>query len=281
MAIEHIMQRLKSVSSNGASYLPSVLTAAGQTKLLQHPPKGAVHVTHCQLFTTVTAFMTLLLFMQVRMLFTSGLQHHTCAQMWQLDSSHASGSFGKSTDHSARRLKEPKHPFPELNHLVVVAGHAVFVGFDYTKTDDPNNWFLLEYQKYPEYPQSFMKHMELGVAQAAQDPKALLLFSGAQKMMLCEVLPCRCLLLRKTCFYSSFSALLVIIDVRRQDQKDGRPSQRGGKLLAALRGSSLVWQPQRAGTGLYRGMSLPVHRCVHSTSSNKQQSTTGTCARQL
>lgn len=100
--------------------------------------------------------------------------------MRQVDTSHASGSFGTTTSHSTRRLKEPKHPFPELTHLVVVACHAVFVGFDYTKTDDPANWYLLEYQKYPEYPQSFMKHMELGVAETMTDPKALLLFSGAE-----------------------------------------------------------------------------------------------------
>ncbi len=99
--------------------------------------------------------------------------------MRQLDASRASGSFGSTpSSHATRRLKEPKHPFPTLTHLVVVACHAVFIGFDYTKTDDPANWYLLDYQKYPEYPRSFMKHIHLGIAEAARDPAALLLFSG-------------------------------------------------------------------------------------------------------
>lgn len=40
-----------------------------------------------------------------------------------------------------------KHPLPHLTNLVVVAAHAVFTGFDFTKSEDPGNWFLLSYQR--------------------------------------------------------------------------------------------------------------------------------------
>lgn len=83
-----------------------------------------------------------------------------------------------ASSHSSRRLQQAKPPFPELTHLVLVACHSVYVGVDYTKTDDPANWYLLDYQKYPEYPQSFMKHIQLGVAEAANNSNALLMFSG-------------------------------------------------------------------------------------------------------
>ena len=40
-----------------------------------------------------------------------------------------------------------KHPLPHLTNLVVVAAHAVFTGFDFTQSEDPANWLLLDYQK--------------------------------------------------------------------------------------------------------------------------------------
>ena len=40
-----------------------------------------------------------------------------------------------------------KHPLPHLTHLVVVAAHAVFTGFDFTQSEDPANWYLLDYQR--------------------------------------------------------------------------------------------------------------------------------------
>ena len=40
-----------------------------------------------------------------------------------------------------------KHPLPHMTNLVVVAAHAVFTGFDFTQSEDPANWYLLDYQR--------------------------------------------------------------------------------------------------------------------------------------
>ena len=39
------------------------------------------------------------------------------------------------------------HPVPQLRSLVLVACHAVFIGSDYRKAEDPDAWLLLDYQK--------------------------------------------------------------------------------------------------------------------------------------
>ncbi len=63
----------------------------------------------------------------------------------------------------------------ELTHLVIVPGHAVW-----NLRDDPtldSAWFLKPFQNGE--PRYFIQHIEAGVRAAAQDPAALLLFSGA------------------------------------------------------------------------------------------------------
>ncbi|GFR46772.1 hypothetical protein Agub_g8400 [Astrephomene gubernaculifera] len=71
-------------------------------------------------------------------------------------------------------------PAATLKNLVLVAGHAVYTGVDYSEASKESSWFLEEYQKVPGEAQSFLDHIRLGIEEAALDPEALLLFSGGQ-----------------------------------------------------------------------------------------------------
>ncbi|GLI62625.1 hypothetical protein VaNZ11_005289 [Volvox africanus] len=71
-------------------------------------------------------------------------------------------------------------PAAALKNLVLVAGHAVYTGVDYSEANKESSWFLEEYQKVKGEAQSFLDHIQLGIEEAALDPDALLLFSGGQ-----------------------------------------------------------------------------------------------------
>ena len=49
--------------------------------------------------------------------------------------------------YSRERLQNISPLFPTGSHLVVVAGHAVFGGLDYSKIYDEEGWILLDYQR--------------------------------------------------------------------------------------------------------------------------------------
>lgn len=46
----------------------------------------------------------------------------------------------------------PRRPAAHLRNLVLVACHAVFIGSDYSKAEDPDAWLLLDYQKVLRLP---------------------------------------------------------------------------------------------------------------------------------
>ncbi|KAJ9531692.1 hypothetical protein QJQ45_021837 [Haematococcus lacustris] len=71
-------------------------------------------------------------------------------------------------------------PAARLKNLILVAGHAVYVGKDYSEASLESSWFLEPYQQLPGEAQSFVEHIRLGVLAAAEDPEAMLLFSGGQ-----------------------------------------------------------------------------------------------------
>mmetsp|Transcript_2434 Transcript_2434/g.6123 ORF Transcript_2434/g.6123 Transcript_2434/m.6123 type:complete len:262 (-) Transcript_2434:245-1030(-) len=83
-------------------------------------------------------------------------------------------------DEDERLQPSVRHPFPQLRNLVVVAGHSVFVGSNFADAMAPENWYLEPYQQVPGQVESFVQHIQLGVQAAAEDPTALLLFSGGQ-----------------------------------------------------------------------------------------------------
>jgi hypothetical protein len=65
-----------------------------------------------------------------------------------------------------------------LENLIVVAGHAIYVAPDFKNVADDKSWVLQEIQQGE--PPFYMEHMRRGVELAASDPKALLVFSGGQ-----------------------------------------------------------------------------------------------------
>ena len=71
-------------------------------------------------------------------------------------------------------------PFPDARDLVVVCGHAVFVGSDYARADDEASWFLEDYQKTEGQGRALMAQMRAGVNAIASNSEALLVFSGGK-----------------------------------------------------------------------------------------------------
>lgn len=75
----------------------------------------------------------------------------------------------------------PPPPFgsTSLDHLVIVAGHAVWAGSDFKGRTHDENWILESYQLGGSV-KTFWKHIEKGLEIADADPKSLLVFSGGQ-----------------------------------------------------------------------------------------------------
>lgn len=65
-----------------------------------------------------------------------------------------------------------------LSSLVVVAGHAVYLGQDFLAPAGDQNWWLQEFQKGE--PPLYLEHIRHGVELAASHPDALLVFGGGQ-----------------------------------------------------------------------------------------------------
>jgi hypothetical protein len=68
-----------------------------------------------------------------------------------------------------------------MNHLVIVAGHAV-VRFSQLATADTADagWYLLPYQQGQSYPAIIKSHIQSGIRAATADSNAVLIFSGGQ-----------------------------------------------------------------------------------------------------
>lgn len=65
-----------------------------------------------------------------------------------------------------------------LENLILVAGHAIYIGHSFEDPVNDSNWFLLDYQK-GEVP-SLIEHIRCGVELTNKDRKSLLVFSGGQ-----------------------------------------------------------------------------------------------------
>jgi hypothetical protein len=65
-----------------------------------------------------------------------------------------------------------------LEHLVLVAGHAVYVAKDFDHPERDERWLLQPFQHGE--PPHYIEHIRTGVALAAADERALLVFSGGQ-----------------------------------------------------------------------------------------------------
>lgn len=117
------------------------------------------------------------------------LQWSRSAHVVQVPSSSSSAALRSSLEKTRKNdtlpalvheLAPPPRPGAEkLDHLVVVPGHAIWMGsaFEGRFTDD--NWVLEDYQKGGSV-RTFWKHIQRGIEIANTDPGALLVFSGGQ-----------------------------------------------------------------------------------------------------
>jgi hypothetical protein len=73
-------------------------------------------------------------------------------------------------------MRQPE--WTQCDHLVLVAGHAVYIAEDFNHIEADESWFLQSFQKgEPNY---YIDHIRRGVEITADDQKALLVFSGGQ-----------------------------------------------------------------------------------------------------
>ncbi|KAH7098402.1 hypothetical protein BKA62DRAFT_713073 [Auriculariales sp. MPI-PUGE-AT-0066] len=68
----------------------------------------------------------------------------------------------------------------DLQHLIVVAGHAIWQGCTPQERLHEEDWVLEPIQKEQQLLGTFFKHISKGAELALQDPKSLLVFSGGQ-----------------------------------------------------------------------------------------------------
>ena len=70
---------------------------------------------------------------------------------------------------------------PNVNHAIIVAGHAVLriSKVDSADTSD-NSWYLLNYQKNSGYPEIIFSHIKEGISLASKDLNSVLIFSGGE-----------------------------------------------------------------------------------------------------
>lgn len=72
----------------------------------------------------------------------------------------------------------PESAWRELDQLVLVAGHAVYLGHEPRAPEDDDNWALQPFQRGE--PAFYIQHVRAGVEIAAKTPSSLLVFSGGQ-----------------------------------------------------------------------------------------------------
>eukprot|EP00960_Hanusia_phi_P057497 763583-Hanusia_phi.AAC.8 len=99
-------------------------------------------------------------------------------------------SFSEAPASRSWRLMEkslggyvPTSDWSNLTHLIMVAGHTVYMGTDFTNAGSQGDrWFLYDYQR--DQFDWFLQHITAGVKLAHEDPASLLLFSGGATRIL-------------------------------------------------------------------------------------------------
>lgn len=66
----------------------------------------------------------------------------------------------------------------ELENLIIVAGHAIYVASNFNHPEADSSWFLQDFQKGEA--RFYIEHIDRGVDLAATEPTSLLVFSGGQ-----------------------------------------------------------------------------------------------------
>lgn len=87
------------------------------------------------------------------------------------------GGFGSEGIRSIEVTIQRDPRMEKLDHMVMVPGHAIWIGHDPTRVEDDEDWVLEPMQKGGSV-RTFIRHLEEGVRVMKEDPGALLVFSG-------------------------------------------------------------------------------------------------------
>ncbi|GAA5940704.1 uncharacterized protein JCM15063_006333 [Sporobolomyces koalae] len=87
-------------------------------------------------------------------------------------------TFAPPVPHSLESTLNRAHS--ELNHLVMIPGHAIWQGCDASHATQDTDWILQDFQKDGKHVTTYLRHLTKGAEIAVQDPKALLVYSGGQ-----------------------------------------------------------------------------------------------------
>ncbi|WVO15800.1 hypothetical protein L204_103462 [Cryptococcus depauperatus] len=71
--------------------------------------------------------------------------------------------------------RDPRYAY--IDHLIMVPGHAIWLGHDADRVEQDEDWILEPMQKGGSI-QTFVKHIRRGVQALEEDPHSLLVFSG-------------------------------------------------------------------------------------------------------
>lgn len=77
-----------------------------------------------------------------------------------------------------------KDDWRNLENLVLVPGHAIYIGKSKSTLTDDNYWILQDFQKGE--PKFYIEHIRSGVKYTDKDKKALLIFTGGQTREKCK-----------------------------------------------------------------------------------------------
>jgi hypothetical protein len=190
-----LITRLHNINSPKMSLMQSQRRASRdhERSLLKLQKSWSGIASHTKTFLAVLGLCFLLLHLW-NLAFNSGSLRWSTVQSDYIGTSddmnglHSSSGFRhRSSLTSRKQLEKPPNrqstryfPAKRLQNLVIVACHSVYRGLDFKHPESQSSWLLLDYQKVPGQTQSFLKHIQLGIAQAAADPEAMLMFSGGK-----------------------------------------------------------------------------------------------------
>ncbi|KAK0486064.1 hypothetical protein IW261DRAFT_1559494 [Armillaria novae-zelandiae] len=92
----------------------------------------------------------------------------------------ASSTPDGSLPHSIVSTIARHRALANLNHLVIVPGHAIWKGADSASRSDVNDWVLEPYQREGNRVDTFYQHIRRGAEITLKDEHALVIFSGGQ-----------------------------------------------------------------------------------------------------
>jgi hypothetical protein len=72
----------------------------------------------------------------------------------------------------------PNVSSPKLKDLIIVTGHAIYLGGNNHEIGNEENWILEDYQKGNGQVKAFVNHIKKGIELVKENDESLLIFSG-------------------------------------------------------------------------------------------------------